>query len=109
MARALRKVTPPQEARVWTRLRKLRPQGHHFRRQVPIGAYVVDFACLKRRLIVEIDGSQHGMDEHRLRDQRRDDALAALDYRVLRFWNSAVREDIDGVMDTILARLNDAP
>ena len=81
--------------------------GFNFRRQVPIEQFVVDFACLHRRLIVEIDGSQHGYEDGRRRDEARDLALQSLGFRVVRFWNSAVREDIDSVIDTILARLGE--
>jgi very-short-patch-repair endonuclease len=63
VARALRKRMTPQEAKLWVALRTLRPAGFHFRRQVPIGPYVVDFACLKHRLIVEVDGGQHGLSD----------------------------------------------
>jgi very-short-patch-repair endonuclease len=58
----------PQEVKLWVRLRQLREQGHHFRRQVPRGPHVLDFACLKSRLIVEVDGAQHGFDAGLARD-----------------------------------------
>jgi very-short-patch-repair endonuclease len=60
-ARALRKRLTPQEAKLWVKLRELKPLGFHFRRQAPIGRYIVDFASLKQRLIIEVDGGQHGM------------------------------------------------
>ncbi len=83
-------------------------QGFHFRRQAPIGRFIVDFACVKSRLIIEIDGSQHGSDHGRLRDRRRDEALAALGFRVLRFWNHEIGLEKTMVMDTIHAALTGA-
>ena len=105
-ARKLRRTMPPMEAKLWLRLRKLRPQGLHFRRQVSIDAFIVDFACLKHRLVVELDGSQHGEGTHPQHDRARDLHLDQLDHKVLRFWNSHAREDIDSVMDTIIAHCN---
>jgi very-short-patch-repair endonuclease len=104
-ARALRKGMTPQEAKVWLRLRALRQQGFHFRRQVPIGRFIVDFACLKAGLIVEIDGGQHGFDANADNDRARDAVLADAGFQVLRFWNADVDADPDAVIDTIFARL----
>jgi very-short-patch-repair endonuclease len=59
-ARALRKQMTPQEVKLWVRLRELRRLGFHFRRQSPILSYVVDFECRRRKLVVEVDGGQHG-------------------------------------------------
>jgi very-short-patch-repair endonuclease len=108
-ARALRKHMTPQEAKIWLRLRALHPQGFHFRRQVPIARFIVDFACLKARLVVEIDGGQHGFDAHSARDIARDTKLSRLGYRVVRFWNAEVDADPDAIVETILARLNENP
>ena len=91
----------PEEARLWLRLRALRPQGFHFRRQVPRGRYVLDFACLDSMLAIELDGFQHGLDDGARRDAARDCFLAQLGFHVLRFWNHEVREDIDAVVETI--------
>jgi very-short-patch-repair endonuclease len=74
--------------------------GLKFVRQEPIGAYVVDFVCRERRLIVEIDGSQHAMDN---RDAIRDKWLTDHRYRIMRFWNNEVLENTEGVWETILA------
>jgi len=102
-ARALRKVMTPQEAKLWNRLRELRPLGHHFRRQVPLGGYIVDFACLRSKLVIEVDGDQHGRPDGRLRDAARDAALAAAGFRVLRVWNFEVNDTLDGVLERITA------
>ena len=104
-ARALRKRLTPQEAKLWTRLRELRPLGHHPRRQDPIGGFVVDFSFRRRRLVVEVDGGQHGGGADAARDLR----LAALGYRVLRFWNVDVDRNLEGVMETILIELESRP
>jgi very-short-patch-repair endonuclease len=103
VARQLRRRMTPQEVKVWVKLRELRPVGLHFRRQVPTGQYVVDFACLKRRLVVEIDGNQHGYPLEAAADERRDRSLAALGFRVQRFGNSDVDCDLNAVIETIFA------
>ena len=77
----------------------------HFRRQVPIGAYVADFASLRAKLIVEVDGGSHTEPARIAHDERRTAFLMAEGFRVLRFWNADVREDIDSVLDTIYAAL----
>ena len=105
IARRLRSNMTPQEAKLWVALRKLRPTGIHFRRQVTVGRYVVDFACLKHRLVVEVDGGQHSRDDHVRRDRERDESLGLLGFTVLRFWNAEVDRDLSSVLDTILARL----
>jgi len=104
-ARRLRHATNDAEKRLWRHLRRLALHGSHFRRQVPIGPYVVDFACLAIRLIIELDGSQHGKDANRLRDQARTRWLEKEGYRVVRFWNNQIVGNIDGVMEIIYAEL----
>ena len=76
----------------------LETRGTHFRRQVPIGNYVVDFACMAARLVVEVDRSQHGEGENLIRDRERTRWLEAQGYRVLRFWNNEVVHDSRGVL-----------
>ncbi|GGK31421.1 endonuclease domain-containing protein [Salinarimonas ramus] len=107
LARDLRKRMTRHEAKLWVALRRLRPAGFTFRRQVPIGPYVVDFACLKARLVVEVDGSQHGFDAHRAEDRLRDTWLAERGFLVARFWNYQVDRELGSVMDTIFARLTE--
>ena len=106
-ARALRKQMTPQEAKVWLRLRGLRPQGFHFAAaSAPLPASVVDFACLKAALVVEIDGGQRGIEANAARDRARDAARCAggPGFRVLRFWNADVDAEPDAVAETIFAR-----
>jgi very-short-patch-repair endonuclease len=104
-ARQLRKTMTPHELRLWAQLRRMKPQGHHFRRQVPIEGYIVDFACFGSRLIIEVDGGQHGDPAHRERDETRDGHLRGEGFRVLRFWNSQLNENFEGVVAAIIAAL----
>jgi very-short-patch-repair endonuclease len=101
IARALRKRMTPQEVKLWVHLRALKGQGFHFRRQVPRDGYIVDFACLKSKLVIEIDGAQHGEPGQLQRDAERDARLAAAGFKVLRFWNNEVNENLDGVVEKI--------
>ncbi|MBV9636836.1 MAG: endonuclease domain-containing protein [Methylobacteriaceae bacterium] len=89
------------ERALWRLLRGRRRSGLKFRRQVPIGPYIVDFLCLERRLIVEADGGQHG---ESVRDATRDADPAAEGWQVIRFWNHEIFLSKDMVLDTILAR-----
>ena len=98
-ARRLRAAMTNAEQRLWMRLRGEQMKGFRFRRQVPIGPYVLDFACLKARLVIEVDGGQHaGAIEQ---DKQRTAWLAAQGFRVLRFWNNDVLRETDGVMERI--------
>ncbi len=109
LARALRKNMTRQEVKLWAQLRRLRPQGLHFRRQSPIEGYIVDFACYRRRLIVEADGAQHGEEAGLRRDAARDARLAGLGFRVLRFWNHEIDQNLDAVITTIIERAGEQP
>jgi very-short-patch-repair endonuclease len=104
-ARALRKRLTPQEVKLWVRLRELKPLGFHFRRQAPIGRYIVDFVSFKSRLVIEADGGQHGMPDGVQSDQSRDDFLRSQGFRVLRFWNSDIDANPEGVMETVFGAL----
>lgn len=108
-ARHLRADSTMVERKLWLRLRALKAQGYHFRRQVPFRTYILDFAEHRCRLAIELDGSQHGYEENRRRDADRDATLASEGYRVLRFWNCDVVENIDGVVEAILRAAASAP
>lgn len=108
-ARELRRSLTPQEARLWSRLKTLRPHGFHFRRQAPFRGYYLDFVCFDRRLVVEIDGGQHGEAAHAAYDTVRDGVLGREGFRTMRFWNSDVNTKLDGVMDAIWAALLECP
>jgi very-short-patch-repair endonuclease len=109
VARKLRKAMTRQEVKLWVKLRELRALGHHFRRQSPLANYVVDFECRRSRIVIEIDGHQHGFDEHRRRDTERDRVLQQLGYRVLRFGNYEVDREFDGVLEAIRLALEARP
>jgi very-short-patch-repair endonuclease len=104
-ARDLRNAMTEPEVILWSRLKRLRSQGFHIRRQVPFRGYYLDFACLDRRLVIEVDGGQHGDEAQAAHDTVRDRVLEREGFRVLRFWNSAVRQNLDGVMYSIMAAL----
>ncbi len=104
-ARKLRREATPAERRLWTQLRQLEINNVHFRRQAPIGPYFADFACHRTSIVIEIDGAQHGIDDERLRDEKRTRFLETSGYRVLRFWNHEVLRNLESVVDTICAAL----
>jgi very-short-patch-repair endonuclease len=103
-ARSLRRTMTVEERMVWSQPKQLDLKGH-FRRQVPIGPYFADFAHPGVRIVVEIDGGHHGKPGFAEKDARRDAWFLANGYRVLRFWNNEVRENLGGVIDTILHAL----
>jgi len=98
-ARNLRLVPTDAERRLWQHLRGRRLEGAHFRRQHPIGDYFADFCCTSLNLVIEVDGGQHSESEH---DLKRDAWLKAQGYTVLRFWNTDVLTQIEGVVSRIL-------
>lgn len=100
-ARNLRKIMTPQEVKLWVHLRSWRKQGFHFRRQSPRHNYIVDFICLKHQLVVEIDGGQHNDPSHVQRDSIRDMKFTSDGFRVLRFWNNEVDQNLEGVLTQI--------
>jgi very-short-patch-repair endonuclease len=102
-AQTLCRSSTDTEMKMWFAVRDRRLAGFKFVRQVPIGPYIADFVCREAKLIVEVDGGQHNESE---RDQRRDAFLASEGYRILRFWNSDVLTNMDGVLQTILVSLN---
>jgi very-short-patch-repair endonuclease len=105
-AHQLRRNTTDAEKKLWRHLRRLDLDGSHFRRQVPIGPYIADFACMAARLLVEIDGSQHAEDRKKVHDEARARWLEKEGYRVLRFWNNDITKNIDGVMEAVYAALH---
>lgn len=96
----MRRNDTAAEARLWRMLRDRRLGGWRWKRQVPIDCYIVDFLCPELMLIVEADGGQHS--GTMAYDQRRTDRLVAQGYRVIRFWNSEILTNSDGVALTIL-------
>lgn len=100
-ARTLRRDMTGPERRLWAKLRAHRMLGVHFRRQAPLGKYVTDFLCLSAKLVIEIDGDQHGQPENMTKDRDRDLWLAGQGYRVLRFSNWQVMNEFETVLLTI--------
>ena len=101
-ARELRKQTTPAEKILWEQLRDRRLLGLKFRRQHPLGTYIVDFYCPAQRLVVEIDGEIHRYQG--VNDQLRTDQLEEKGYKVIRFWNYEVEQHLDTVLDTIVEK-----
>jgi very-short-patch-repair endonuclease len=102
LSRNLRKRQTDAENLLWRHLRRKHVEGFRFRRQHPIGRYIVDFVCLEKRLILEIDGGQHAIEK--VKDEERSKWLIAEGYSILRFWNNDVLTNLEGVLETI--RLN---
>jgi len=101
-ARHLRRNLTDAEKRLWYRLNNRALGGWKFVRQEPIGSYIADFVCRECKLVIELDGSQNAESKH---DQVRDAYLGLMGYRVLRFWNHEVAENLDGILMTIFAAL----
>ena len=99
-ARQFRENSTNAERLLWSKLRDRRLMGLKFRRQRPIGPYILDFLCVERKLVIELDGGQH---QQRIEyDGRRTRWLRSQGYTVLRFWNNEVLEDVDAVLNSIL-------
>ena len=98
-AKRMRHTSPEAEARLWWHLRAARFRGLKFKRQQPIGDYIVDFICFERKLIVEVDGSQHL--EAIAQDDARTAWLQSIGFKVLRFWNDDVLRDAECVVREI--------
>jgi very-short-patch-repair endonuclease len=105
-ARRLRRNTTDAEKLLWNRLRRLDLKGSHFRRQIPVGPYIADFGCMAARLLIEVDGSQHGEDQNKAYDDVRTRWLEKEGYRVIRFWNDDITRNMEGVMQTIYAAIH---
>jgi len=104
-AKKLRANTTPHERILWRALKEIPIEGSHFRRQAPIGRYVVDFFCPAKRLIIELDGGHHNEDDTTKRDIERQRWLESEGYRVVRFWNSEINSDLTAVLERIYVEL----
>jgi very-short-patch-repair endonuclease len=105
-AKSLRNGMTDAEQKLWVHLRAHRLVGFKFKRQQPLGPYIADFVCLRARLIVEVDGSQH---LENVRDAKRDEWFAANGFRVLRFWNNQVLQETEAVLEEILRTVEETP
>ena len=101
LAKALRKQTTDAEQLIWRHLRAKRFAGLKFKRQEPIGNYIVDFVCFERRIIIELDGGQHALPAEMQKDSQRDQWFEAQGYTVLRFWDNEVLTNTEGVLEVI--------
>ena len=105
-ARALRKRMTDAERLLWRHLRNRELGGWKFRRQYPVGPFFVDFICLEKNIVIEVDGGQY--DENKQLDLQRSAYLNRMGYRVLRFWNNEVLQETEAVLSSIFAKLSDA-
>ena len=105
----LRRHATPAERRLWHRIRAGQFGGFQFRRQFPIGEFIVDFCCRARRLVIELDGSQHGAATGVAEDRERTHLISARGYRVMRFWNKDIIMNLDGVLEQVFAELGQPP
>ena len=101
-AKALRVNQTDAELKIWQALRAGRLMSYKFKRQVPISDCIVDFVCFEQKMIVEIDGGQHLESSE---DELRDAKLTKMGFKVLRFWNNDVMQNLDGILMTILQHL----
>jgi very-short-patch-repair endonuclease len=106
-ARSLRRNMTDAERLLWQHLRNRQMDGWKFRRQHPLGPFVVDFICLEKKIIVEVDGSQHAI--HIKEDAERSRYLEGQGYRIIRFWNNDVFKGIDSVLEVIYRELSKDP
>src|SRR5712671_4401000 len=104
-AKRLRANTTPHERALWRALKALPVNGTHFRRQAPIGSYVVDFFGPAKHLIIELDGGHHNDDGTTKRDRERQLWLEQEGYRVVRFWNSEITSDLNAVLEQVYVEL----
>jgi very-short-patch-repair endonuclease len=102
LGKALRKRPTDAEQLLWMHLRMKQMEGLKFRRQHPIENYIVDFVCFENRIIIEVDGGQHAVESNK--DGKRDSCLQQFGFKVLRFWNNEVLQNINGVLEIIRER-----
>ena len=105
-ARNLRKNSTLQEKRLWNILKNRQLKNYKFKRQVPVGNYIVDFLCAEKNLVIEIDGGQHNEPDKIKYDNARTEFLNSKGYKVIRFWNNDIYENINGVVSEIEKYLN---
>jgi very-short-patch-repair endonuclease len=109
LARRLRREQTDVERKLWHALRDRRFHACKFRRQQPLGPYVVDFVCFEQRLVIELDGSQHAEPEQLAHDAARTEFLDRDGFRVLRFWNAELNENFEGVLEVIRLAVESPP
>ena len=102
IARNLRKFSTEEERKIWDLLRNRRLLNLKFKRQFPIGKYIVDFVCEEKMIVIEIDGGQHNELQNQEKDAERTNYIESRGYRVFRFWNKEINENIEGVYQKLL-------
>ncbi len=107
LAKILRKQQTPQEKTIWNLVRNRKIQNIKFKRQYPIGNYIVDFAAPDIKLIIELDGGQHNETQNKKYDEERTIFLSSLGFTVIRFWNNEINENIEGVYDKIYKTISE--
>ena len=103
IAKALRKRLTDAERLLWRHLRNRELGGWKFKRQYPVGPFIVDFICVEKNVVIEVDGGQHAENEDQ--DIQRSAYLNKMGYRILRFWNNQVLEETESVLEAIFAIL----
>ena len=109
LARKLRRESTKAERLLWKHLRNKNIFGLKFRRQEQIGDYIVDFACYEKKLIIELDGGHHNQDETKMYDEIRQNWLSSQGFTVIRFWNSEVMRNIEGVLKVLKENITPSP
>ncbi len=104
-ARDLRDNLTDGETILWSRLQRKQLHGYRFQRQLPVGHFIADFACRSAKLIIELDGATHSTAEERDADAKRTAYIEAQGWSVIRFWNADVYDNLDGVLNSILMRI----
>ena len=105
--RELRKNMTDAEKKLWSLLRNRQFEGLKFRRQHAIGKYIVDFICFEKKIVIEVDGSQHL--ENKIYDANRTEWLQKQDFKVIRFWNNDVLNEIEVVLDKLYEKIKNSP
>jgi len=100
-SRQLRKNMTPQERKLWYIIRNRQFYGYRFRRQFPLGQYIVDFICREKKIVIEIDGGQHNEIKNIQYDNKRTEYLISEGYKVIRFWNNDIDKNMGGVYNKL--------
>ncbi|MDI6733726.1 MAG: endonuclease domain-containing protein [Planctomycetota bacterium] len=109
LAKNLRKQSTNTERLLWSHLRANQLEGFKFRRQQPIGDYIVDFICFEKKVIIELDGGQHAEPKHRVEDRQRGICFERQGYKVLRFWDNEVWSNLRDVIEVIREKCLEHP
>ena len=102
IARKLRKNSTEEERKIWNLLRNRQFLNLKFKRQVPIGEYIADFVCEEKKIAIEIDGGQHNEPDNWVKDNMRTQFIKSKGYKVLRFWNNDIKDNIEGVYQKLI-------